>query len=388
MRPQTPAPHCDGSSTNPNTPRSPTPTKPRIANDAPVEVHSSPKSTTSGEHTGDIQPTWPKSIDVTKVNAVATWADQHLPNLCLDLHWQPNSHKAFFKLRTTVALRIGGSRRDGRTSIYLYIYPERIRQLSVDPNPAEKMLGPETLLLRFDLDSSSDFVLPKSPCEPKNRTASDVIDAFRALAGQTHFAVYASIPRKRLSVKRTRELCIAATDAGLASLAVHASTASLYQGKGGEIVKGDRQADDADDPPPPPAIDDPPPQYTEPPTAVPSDSKGKKRRRVNSTSPEATEPASLKIMQELLDSRLFSLKQHFDDRLAAHKKDVAEMLDKTEARLLDALRGDMEQRCDGIQEILQQKVHEEMAEVEENVMRNLSEAPLSATLTFPAHPWY
>lgn len=93
-------------------------------------------------------------------------------------------------------------------------------------------------------------------------------------------------------------------------------------------------------------------------------------------------------MQELLDSRLSSLKQHFDDRLAAHKKDVAEMLDKTETRLLDTLRRDMEQRCDGMQEFLEHRVHEEMAEVEENVMRNLSEAPLSATLTFPSHPWY
>lgn len=93
-------------------------------------------------------------------------------------------------------------------------------------------------------------------------------------------------------------------------------------------------------------------------------------------------------MQELLESRLSSLKQHFDDRLAAHKKDVAEMLDKTEARLLESLRSEMEQRCDGMQEHLQYRVHEEMAEVEDNVMRNLSEAPLSATLTFPAHPWY
>lgn len=90
----------------------------------------------------------------------------------------------------------------------------------------------------------------------------------------------------------------------------------------------------------------------------------------------------------LLDSSLVSLKQHFEDRLAAHKKDVAEMLDKTEARLLDALQRDMDQRCDGMQEYLQHKVREEMAEVEENVMRSLSEAPLSATLTFPQHPWY
>lgn len=270
-KPGSSALHGEGSSTNPNTPRSPTPTptpdKLETANEEPVEFNSSPKSTTSGEHTGDIQPTWPKSIDVTKVNAVASWGDHRLPHLFLDLHWHPNSHKAFFKLRATVALRNGSARRDGRTSIYLYIYPERIRQLSVDPNPTEKSLGAETLLLKFELDRPSALVLPKGSCEPKNKTASDVMDALRGLAGQTSLSVYASIPRKRLSAKRLQDLCAAATDAGLASLAVHASTASLYQGKGGELIEGDPLGGPADDPP---AIDEPPPQYTEPPPAEPS----------------------------------------------------------------------------------------------------------------------
>lgn len=235
-----------------------------MARDDPADSHPSPKSTTSGENTGDIQPTWPKSIDVTKVNAIASWHDHRLPNLFLDLHWHPASHKAFFKLRATVALRDGAVRRDGRTSIYLYIYPERIRELSVDSNPIEKMLGAETLLLRFKLDRPSALVLPNSPCEPKNRTASDAMNAFRALAQQTCFSVYATIPRKKLSVKRLRELCVAASDAGLASLATRASTASLYQGKGGEIVEGNALASSATDPPAP---DEPPPRYTEPPPA-------------------------------------------------------------------------------------------------------------------------
>lgn len=264
-RPESPALHHDGSNTNPNTPRSPTPDKSELAHDEPVDIHPSPKSTSSGEHTGDIKPTWPKSIDVTKVNAVAMWHDHCLPNLFLDLHWHPNSHKAFLKLRATIALRDGAVRRDGRTSIYLYIYPERIRQLSVDSNPTEKVLGAETLLLSFELDRPSALVLPNSPCEPKNRTASDVMDAFRSLARQTCFSVYASIPRKKLSAKRMQELSVAASGAGLASLATRASTASLYQGKGGQVIEGDTLASPAD----PPAIDEPPPQYTEPLPAEP-----------------------------------------------------------------------------------------------------------------------
>lgn len=270
-RPGSPALPLDGSSTNPNTPRSPSqsPDKLETASKEPIEANASPKSTTSGELTGDIQPTWPKSIDVTKVSAVAAWGDDDLlSNLFLDLHWHPNSHKAFFKLRATVALLNGSNRRDGRTSIYVYIHPDRIRQLSVDADPTDKKLGAQTLLLSFEMDRSPAFVCPKAPCEPRNKTARDVMDAFRGLAGQTHFSVYADIPRKRLSLKRIRELCAAATDNGLDSLAVHASTASLYQGRGGQVFEGDTLDGPTDEPPP--AIDEPPPQYTDPPAAAPS----------------------------------------------------------------------------------------------------------------------
>lgn len=116
---------------------------------------------------------------------------------------------------------------------------------------------------------------------------------------------------------------------------------------------------------------------------------------MESHSPEPTEPPSLKAMQALLDSGLTSFIKHvdsrlashqedMDNRLASHKKDMAELLDKTEARILDTLRGKM----DVVQEDVVKMVHEEIAEVEDNVMRNLTEAPLSATLTFPQHPWY
>lgn len=148
--------------------------------------------------------------------------------------------------------------------MYIHIHPERIRLLSVDPDPTEKMLGAETLLLRFDLDRPPALIVPKTPCEAKNRSAKEVMDACHGLAAQTTFAIYVNSPRKKLSVKRIRELCAAATGAGLASLAVHASTASLYQGKGGQVIEGDTLAGPAHDHP---VTDEPPPQYTEPPPA-------------------------------------------------------------------------------------------------------------------------
>lgn len=93
-------------------------------------------------------------------------------------------------------------------------------------------------------------------------------------------------------------------------------------------------------------------------------------------------------IQALLDSSLSSLKHHFDDALAAHKKDVVELLAKTETRILDAVRKEIDQRSDGMQEVMEAQIQEEMVEVEESIMRKISEAPLRASLTFPDHPWY
>lgn len=64
------------------------------------------------------------------------------------------------------------------------------------------------------------------------------------------------------------------------------------------------------------------------------------------------------------------------------------MLEKAEARIMDKLRDEMDDRYHEIHDSMLQKVHEGIAEVEDNVMRSLSEAPLTATLTFPNHPWY
>lgn len=98
------------------------------------------------------------------------------------------------------------------------------------------------------------------------------------------------------------------------------------------------------------------------------------------------------VLQNLLDANLSLLKKHVDDALALQRlevaKDVAEQVGKAEARILETVRAEMEGRCDGMQEVLENRIHEDMAEVEDRVMRNLTEAPLQATLTFPQHPWY
>lgn len=422
--PTTPSRHSSGSSTNPNSPRSATP-DPSANDTVQSQTKASPQSTSSSsDNRADIEPSWPQSIDVTKSAAVAAWGhNHHLSNLFFDLHWHIKSNKAFFKLRATVALasQHKKGRRDGRTSVYLFIHPERIRQLSLDDvlpkHGVEKLLGAETMTLRFELSRPPAMVLPKkeSECDPKNKPSAEVLDALRDLACQTHFTVYARIPRRRVSLARMQELCAAASEAGrLASLEAHASMTRLYQGKGGCLIEGDTlpgyQAIDE-------LGDDPPPVYDqsssikrsleEPPPALFSDckslfaavhtrrhmltlrtDKGKKRQRVSTSPCPDAATAKAPNVQALLEAGLAALKKHVDEQLAAHKKEVSAQLEQAEARILDTLRMEINQQYDAIHNSVEERVQKEMEELEENVMRRISEMPLQARLTFPDHPLY
>lgn len=255
-----------GSSTNPNTPRSPTPDQTEVINDGPAQAQSSAQPVISVGSEDDAQPASPKSIDVTKADAVVVWGDQQLPNLFLDLRWHIPSRKAFFKLRAAVKSLRGVGRRDENTIFYIYISPERIRELSIDADPTDKMLGAETLLFKFEMARPPALIMPKAPCQPKSESAKSVIDALHLLAGQTSFAVYAKVSRKKMSVKQIRQLGAAATSPGLVSLA-YANAATLYRGQGGQVIEGDTLAGPAHDPP---ASDEPaPPQYSETGTPAP-----------------------------------------------------------------------------------------------------------------------
>lgn len=244
-----------GSSTNPNTPRSPVPVQTEIVDDGPAQANSSTESVTSVISEDKPLLMRPKSIDVTKADAMAVWGGHQLPNLFFDLRWHIPSNKACFKLRAAVRSLRGVGRRDANTILYLYIDPERIRELSVDPDPAERMLGNETLLLKFEMDRPPALVVPKTPYQPKDESAKAVRDALFALAGQTSFAVYVKIPRKKLPVKQIQQLSAAAANAGLASLA-YANAATLYRGQGGHVIEGDTLAGPAD-------VEPAPPQYSE-----------------------------------------------------------------------------------------------------------------------------
>lgn len=420
-----PPPVSSGTTTNPNTPRpnpepdiehdehvahtpgqtgpDQSPTRHANIENTPTGAHASPpsspspKSTSSGAPSlGHIEPTWPKKIDLTKISALAAWEKgQSLPGLLFDMHWVPSSNKAFFELRASVQLKHApGRRRDGRTNIFIHIYPERIHQLSFEADPADKMLGQDTIALVFTLSRPPALVLPPTQCEPKNTSSGNILTSLFQLARQTSWTVYAAVPPRSLSAARIRRLCAAVSEPSAGSIAAFTSAATLYQGQGGKIIEGDSLAPGTASSSDPTGreVHDDPPKYEESGSApvYPGLDKGKKRLRRSSspsTSHEQKLPGPVGI-EALLNSRLSALEQRFDDALAAHRKEMVELVGQAEARIMDTLRKEIGEQSGELEDSLDKRVKEEMAELEETVMRNISEAPLQATLTFPAHPWY
>lgn len=370
--------------------------EPAAARTSPTSSPS-PKSTSSGAPSlGHIEPTWPKKIDLTKISALASWEkERSLPGLLFEIHWVPASNKSFFELRASVQLKHApGRRRDGRTNLFIHIYPERIHQLSFEAEPADKMLGHDTIALVFTLSKPPVLVLPHVQCEPKNKVAGDILTSLFHLATQMSLTVFAAVPPRSLSAARIRKLCAAASEPSACSIAALTSAATLYQGQGGKIIEGDSlvpfTAGSGD--PAGHEVHEDPPKYEESGSApvYPGIDKGKKRLRRSSSPTECLDqkPPAPAGIEALLHSRLSALEQRFDDALAAHKKEMVELVGQAESRIMDTLRREMGEQSAEFEDSLDKRVKEEMAEVEETVMRNISEAPLQATLTFPAHPWY
>lgn len=260
-----------GSTTNPNTPRSPEVVAQEEVLQEVDEVNSSFKTTATSSRGSDhdLHPTWPMSFDVADIPAVATWGrsddlelsgDASLGNLWFDLHWHPQSHVAFFTLRTSVTRRRKKTRgRGGRAVFYIHIHPERIRELSLDTNPTTQPLGAESLLLRFVLERPPALVMPMKIGD-NDENVKELMDSCHQLASQTSFQLHVSMSGKRFTAKQLQQLCSAACDAGLSSSERHARTDTLYHGKGGRLVEGETL--------------EPPPLYSEPaaltPVVIPS----------------------------------------------------------------------------------------------------------------------
>ncbi|KAI3401213.1 hypothetical protein diail_11919 [Diaporthe ilicicola] len=376
-----------GTTTNPNTPRpehdqehpadvgqadvsSPQPVQDESSSgeDGEIVEGNSSSSDASRQRAHDIQPTWPRKVE-TKTPALAFWHPSHrLDNIFLDMNWAPRdtSGSVFFKLRTSLRFEGGPSvRRDGHTSVYIFIHPERVRHLSFNTQPDRKPFGPNTVALDFGMSRAPALVLP-SAYDYLGPEAEEVMKSLRELATQLSFTIYTSLPRRTLPISWLQQLCTAVTDQKLSPILACANLRRLYRGQGAQLLEGDNLSEPFPDPP---AYEDVGPR---PPHAAQGETKGKKRRRSSSSesaSESASKPMNRAAVEALLDSRLATHKREVGEMLAVHKSQISQLLSDFKTELDDKLDTREERLVvDRLTDLVAEKVQEEMEEVQERLL--------------------
>lgn len=182
-----------------------------------------------------------ENIDISTPAFVVWGSGDTLAEVTFDIRRVDSTSDAFFKLRTSVLCKASAP---AKTSFFLFIHPERIQSLQLDNFEAEqdahleearKKLGSDIACLRYALHKPADLVGPKAfDITPKNRASGAILDSLRCLARQDTFFVL--FPRNVLSQTRLMLLCEAASRGVLKSIARQADLASLYRGKGGQII--------------------------------------------------------------------------------------------------------------------------------------------------------
>lgn len=339
-------------------------------------------------------------IDATAQPAIASWthpsgARQSLDGLRFHIHHDPSTNTAFFKLRATVTFKATGVRPKRTTAAWLYIAPERVDTVTLeDENNVDegmsRRLGANTVCWHFSLNRPGTLVLPPDyDLKSKGHQSEDPLDGLWALAPATTFSIYASLPARTVSRGRLISLCnagsagnksadttaeAASTDVRLASNKHAADTASLYGGKGGQVVELDCLQDpgpagNGASPPPYSDIGPSPPFVAGAPT-------GKKRRRASSGASaaesrqddsKATEDKKAfvqalkdafkaELKAELMSELRADLKAELKDELK--KELVSEVMPEIERRILDRVEERLLEHSDDLEKQLYDLRHE------------------------------
>lgn len=186
-------------------------------------------------------------VDLKSQPVVVAWEDgakylttqRSKADFTLDLHWNPSRNKAFLKLCTTLVLKDN----KGKTHVYFFIPPERIRSLSVGasqiPPPDEFASSPDHICFRFDLQGPANFVGPKIALRPRDSSSGTTLDCIRALATQMTFEVHTTITPRNLPRWKLSLFCdtFRFPNHGVRSIDVHARMTDLYGGRGGRVIE-------------------------------------------------------------------------------------------------------------------------------------------------------
>lgn len=224
--------------------------------------------TTSPTSTADAPET------VTPVAAVVEWAGQDgQPSYLSDSSSNPvtltidldrSSKTALLRIRIQLELRKPVS---GKTSLYLYIPPERIHSAALDSSElsteSRRLQGHTLVCLRLELSSAADLVAPDWPLRPNNKVHGAVLDSAQILAQQTSFILH--VPDIILDKAQLEWLCETlcrhelcsdglATDGGGAYEGQRIIGPELFAPRDGATTQAPPSYDDLEGPPPPPPI--------------------------------------------------------------------------------------------------------------------------------------
>ncbi|KAK2604154.1 hypothetical protein N8I77_007108 [Diaporthe amygdali] len=301
-------------------------------------------------------------IHVPAAPASVTWNGQAQPlsDVTCDIRRYASNNTAFIKLRATVALKAPAP---AKTNLFLFVYPERIRTVTLDETPesrsqeiVKKKLGQNTYCLHFTLDRPAALIGPASleNIAPKNKGSAEMLHHLRSLAQETSFSIY--LPAKVVSKARLLSLCEAASGHNLASITWQADMTCLYGGKGGRVIENAPEASTVN----PPSYDELEPGPPLPPISQGSSFQGPSKKRRRESGNSDTPPADLSVVEAMCRKLMGGMK-------AELKLDMSNQLQKLEDNIVVRLEQRLAEESARIEEHFEQKLLEVREETTDEI---------------------
>ncbi|KAL7783250.1 hypothetical protein V8C37DRAFT_397379 [Trichoderma ceciliae] len=347
----------------------------------------------------DIQPTLFK-VDKTHIPACVCWNPERNIDISLDLH-RARQH-AFIKLRTRLCLQSApGTSQQSHRNVYIFIYPERIRELLYTAQPKYEPFGPSTRALTFHLKRPSALILPKTDTEFVQE-AKHTIRSLYDLVKQLSFTVYVNLPFRKVKQDWMEEFCKEITEQKLISIVSIAKWKILYQGhrEEAEAIEGESllepviDRDDAAAPGLPP--------YEEIGPTIPLKYSTKRKRSWDesfTTAQTVQDTAAVQApIRSVQDVELVAYQRKLEEMFSTRERRLEEMFSarerKVEARereleeLISTHALEVRQADDGLIEHIDQRIDDGLVDAREYVLQTVTSMPLQASITFPLHPLY
>lgn len=302
-------------------------------------------------------------INISCLKNKVTWRDvddraQHSDHVNLDMYSDASTNTAMFKLHCDVRFKgTKGNKSNKIHTVYLFIYPETIRTLTLKSNV--DLLAP-SYSLQFSLTRPPSLIVPANnvlQCKPQIK---GLFGLMHSLAEVTAFTIQLNHSLMTMPIlpplERIVHLFSAPTDRPRSNVR-YASIATLYGGRGGKILDvkaAAARSGEADE-----AEDTCLPAYT----ASASSQASLKRQRKDSSPSRPRSPAPHERMLLLLESMYTSI-----SRMESRLDSMEGRLDSMEGRLHGMVGhfGQLDNRLDGMESRFEELESNVLGAIESN----------------------